>query len=197
MKKKLFKEGIKTKICEICNITEWQNAELSFELDHKNGDNLDHRIENLRILCPNCHSQTPNYRGRKKKNSSISEYRKDNYLEALNSSNGKIERLVETPKEVKVRVRVKKDKTFKICPQCLLEFQPTQSKKSKYCSVLCYRMDSRSNFPPKDELLKSFEELESFVQVGKRYNVSDNAVRKWCRAYGILQERLNKNYMLA
>jgi 5-methylcytosine-specific restriction endonuclease McrA len=47
--------------CNICGINEWQNKKLSLELDHINGINNDNRIENLRFLCPNCHSQTVTY----------------------------------------------------------------------------------------------------------------------------------------
>lgn len=47
--------------CSICGITEWQGKTLSLELDHINGENNDNRIENLRFLCPNCHSQTDTY----------------------------------------------------------------------------------------------------------------------------------------
>ena len=51
--------------CEWCNVeNEWNNKELILELDHINGDNSDNRIENLRLLCPNCHSQTKTFRGR-------------------------------------------------------------------------------------------------------------------------------------
>ena len=65
LKKRLIKEGLKENMCEICGINEWLNKPISLELDHINGNNMDHRIENLRILCPNCHSQTATYRGRK------------------------------------------------------------------------------------------------------------------------------------
>lgn len=50
--------------CAICGISEWNNLPLSLQLDHINGKNNDHRIQNLRFLCPNCHSQTQTYGGR-------------------------------------------------------------------------------------------------------------------------------------
>jgi 5-methylcytosine-specific restriction endonuclease McrA len=53
--------------CAICGIVEWQGKTLSLELDHINGENNDNRIENLRFLCPNCHSQTDTYGSRNQK----------------------------------------------------------------------------------------------------------------------------------
>lgn len=50
--------------CAICGCVEWQGRTLSLELDHINGINNDNRIENLRFLCPNCHSQTTTYGSR-------------------------------------------------------------------------------------------------------------------------------------
>lgn len=50
--------------CAICGCTEWQGKTLSLELDHINGINNDNRLENLRFLCPNCHSQTATYGSR-------------------------------------------------------------------------------------------------------------------------------------
>ena len=60
----LYKSGWKEYKCEICGISEWQGKELSLQLDHINGINNDNRIENLRLLCPNCHSQTETFSGR-------------------------------------------------------------------------------------------------------------------------------------
>lgn len=55
--------------CDCCgNNGEWNNQPLVLQLDHKNGKNNDHRIENLRFLCPNCHSQTENFSGKNSKN---------------------------------------------------------------------------------------------------------------------------------
>ena len=46
--------------CSECGISQWQGKRLNLELDHINGVNTDNRLENVRLLCPNCHSQTPN-----------------------------------------------------------------------------------------------------------------------------------------
>lgn len=53
--------------CEMCGLTEWQDKPIVCELHHINGDSTDNRIENLQILCPNCHSQTVNFRSRNRK----------------------------------------------------------------------------------------------------------------------------------
>jgi 5-methylcytosine-specific restriction endonuclease McrA len=70
LKLKLLKSGIKSHCCELCSLTEWLGNPIPLELDHINGNNQDNRLENLRLLCPNCHSFTPTYRGKKKRRSS-------------------------------------------------------------------------------------------------------------------------------
>lgn len=66
LKNRLLQEGIKIHQCECCGITEWNGKSTPLELDHINGINYDNRLENLRLLCPNCHAQTPTYRGKNK-----------------------------------------------------------------------------------------------------------------------------------
>lgn len=51
--------------CESCGIVEWRGLAITLQVDHKNGDWQDNRPENLRFMCPNCHSQTSNWCGRK------------------------------------------------------------------------------------------------------------------------------------
>lgn len=68
LKRRLFREGLKTPRCELCG---WckrsEDGRIPVELDHINGDKSDNRLENLRILCPNCHSLQSTHRGRNKR----------------------------------------------------------------------------------------------------------------------------------
>ena len=67
LKLRLIKEGCKEHKCEMCGVTEWNGQPTPIELDHIDGNRYNNTIENLRILCPNCHAQTDTYRGRNKK----------------------------------------------------------------------------------------------------------------------------------
>lgn len=63
LKTKLLKEGLKENKCEICGISEWNGKPLVMQLHHIDGNNKNNSLENLQLLCPNCHSQTENYCG--------------------------------------------------------------------------------------------------------------------------------------
>jgi 5-methylcytosine-specific restriction endonuclease McrA len=68
LKKRLIKEGLIDNKCNLCGLqNKWQSKPIVLILDHINGISNDHRLENLRILCPNCNSQTDTFAGRNKK----------------------------------------------------------------------------------------------------------------------------------
>lgn len=81
IKQKLYKNKLKQPICELCNQDEnWKTGKISMILDHINGDNRDNRIENLRIVCPNCDATLSTYKGKNKKRIQKSNEEKIKYI---------------------------------------------------------------------------------------------------------------------
>lgn len=64
LKERIIECGLLDRACSWCGLEKWLDVLIPLELDHINGIRYDNRISNLRILCPNCHAQTPTYRGR-------------------------------------------------------------------------------------------------------------------------------------
>jgi hypothetical protein len=64
LKGRLLKVGLLKPFCSECLLTEWRDRPIPLQLDHINGKSWDHRLENLRLLCPNCHAQTDTFGGR-------------------------------------------------------------------------------------------------------------------------------------
>ena len=149
LKKRLFKSGLKEQKCEICGYTE------NLELHHINGNPTDNRIENLQILCPNCHAKE---RDEKRKMS-----------RRIDPAMSK------RPRKIPI-----------LCPICNKSFIP-KDKSTKYCSQECYRIAQQNAVkrPSFLELIEAFKECKNFTKVGQKYNVTDNAVRKWCKIYQI------------
>lgn len=142
LKKRLVNECNFQYMCSSCGVSDtWNNKPLTLQLEHKNGINNDNRIENLCLLCPNCHSQTDTFSGRNKK-----------HLQKFDTCH----------------CGNKKQSKSKQCFKC-----NNKSDKLSQRKVI---------WPTKDEL-QILISKHSFVQIGKMYGVSDNAVRKWCKTY--------------
>jgi hypothetical protein len=152
LKERLFAAGIKERRCETCGQGElWRGRRMALILDHVNGVADDNRLENLRILCPNCNATLDTHCGRKN---------------------------AHPPSE-------------RSCLLCGTAFRP-RSERHRYCSRVCGQRAPkrpgprpelrRVERPPYERLVAEIAEL-GYLAVGRRYGVSDNAIRKWCRAY--------------
>lgn len=71
LKIRLLKENIMSYKCSCCKNTEWMDKPIPLELHHKDGNNENNNLENLELLCPNCHSFTDTYRGKNQKRSKV------------------------------------------------------------------------------------------------------------------------------
>lgn len=147
LKKRLIEQGMLIYQCVECGLSEWRGKPISLQLDHINGVNDDNRLENLQLLCPNCHSQTATF-CRKKVEAKSVESRKTGS-----------------------------------CVDCGAAIFP-RSKRCFGCSSEALRGDFKINWPPVEEVL-SMLEASSYVAVGKRLGVTDNAVRKFLKRSGV------------
>ena len=193
LKLRLIKEGLKEEKCECCGNIEWLGQPIKLELHHINGNHNDNRLENLQLLCPNCHAYTDNYRGKNIKQSAqkkISEVEQSKFKETL-IDDGNLEPekryiIIESGAETKqAEPKSRKTKEPRYCAFCGKELIGKQHN-NKYCSQECAHKANGSKRPDVFTLLNDFKELKSFVQVGKKYGVTDSAVRKWCSLYSIL-----------
>lgn len=104
LKARLVKEGLKEYKCECCGISEWNGKPLTLQLHHINGIHNDNRLSNLQLLCPNCHSQTENFRTRGRGTAII--------RKAENLSKEDIDLIMNTVREVGI-VEARKQLTFR------------------------------------------------------------------------------------
>jgi hypothetical protein len=151
LKDRLFEEGLKERACELCGQGEvWQDRPMSLILDHINGVADDNRLENLRVVCPNCNATLDTHCGKKNRR----------------------------PREARA------------CGHCGRPFMP-RTERTRYCGRECGQRapksgprpgTRRAERPPYEQLLDEIDTL-GYLAVGRKYGVSDDAIRKWRLAY--------------
>lgn len=172
LKRRIFQFNLKEKVCEVCGLKEWQGVEIPLELHHKNGNRLDNSFENLQIVCPNCHALTEHYRGA----NTISHKEKAKVVKKITPT---AEKPVRKPREKKVTVEAEP----RFCEVC--NKQLSSPKQKRFCCRKCYDVWNARNIPSEEELREAMKTHKSMLALGKAFDVSDNAVRKWLEKYNI------------
>ena len=194
LKLKIIKEGLKVYRCEKCGATHWNDEQIVLQLHHINGDSSDNRLENLMLLCPNCHSQTENYCGSRNQRYETKYYCKGCGKEMEPTRTQFCDECYEkiTTEGEKVELCDKKvyNKTvYEYCKICGKEIYS----KSKYglCNECVQKNIIRKikDRPSKEELQELIN-TTPYTRIGKMYDVSDNTIRKWCKRYGIEKHKL-------
>lgn len=181
LKRRLFRSGFKEYKCEICGLSYWNEKPIVLQLHHINGDNTDNRLENIQILCPNCHSQTDNYCGTKNKKSNTKFFcdncGKEIEKNGVGLCNDCYQLLIENKLDRSCLYKDKKIQVVGYCKNCNKELHEHHE------HGLCKECNSIRKLSEKIDI-EEFSKLiyeKSFRELGKIYNVSDKAISKWCK----------------
>lgn len=170
LKWRLLKEGVKKYQCEKCNSTNWCGQPIPLELHHINGNHYDNRLENIILLCPNCHSL---------EHVNFKQQRYNLHVQGV--SEVLLEKINE---EDKIEI-IKEEKPKRYCLSCGKELTNSQT---KYCSQECATKSYRKRVE-KEELINALKANDfNLTKVGKIYNVTANAIKKWCKHYEIVKD---------
>lgn len=156
LKKRLIKEKILENKCNSCFISEWKGKPIILHLHHINGNHDDNRLENLQLLCPNCHSQTDNFCGKN------------------------IERppKQEKNKTPKIKKTLESSQYFCSCGSL-------RDKNSKLCLKCFHKTLEKINWPSDEELFKMASEM-NYLELSRKLGISDNAIRHRLKRRGFI-----------
>lgn len=156
LRRAMIESGIEYK-CNICGISNWNNKNISLEIHHIDENNLNNIKTNLEFQCPNCHSQSDSYCKRK----------------TLNKNTTNIDKVVLLKKVYLCSCGNKKSKNSIRCKKCDFIVRSNDNSKKKF-------------IVSKEELSDLINKKISFIQLGKKFGVSDNAIRKRARKFNLI-----------
>lgn len=188
--------------CEKCQKEKWQGERIPLCIHHIDGNHINNEIDNLQVLCPNCHAQTDNYCGKNKRDKPhITE---EQFVEALKSTSSIRQALQKLginyaakyyydkayflmdkygfiqQKKENIQKQKKQIKPKNKCIDCGKEIHNKATRCEK-----CNHIKSRKTIRPSREKLKKLIRENSFLSLAKKFDVSDNAIRKWCNLYNL------------
>lgn len=179
-------------ICNICGLSKWNEASIPLEVHHKDGNRLNNDMDNLQLLCPNCHALTENFSTKnndsKVDDSELIRILKDSYTihEALcrlhlSTSGVQYERARKLIVDNEIQHLYKND-ALPIIRYCIDCGKPVsrQSIRCRECNGKLSNINASDGAKLSREELKELIRTTSFTKIGEMFGVSDNAVRKWC-----------------
>lgn len=188
--RKYYKRGNYSEYkCAICGLNPfWNGKELTLTLDHINGVSDDHRLENLRWICPNCDRQLPTYGSKRRKQHLYckncgEEIKRGNktgfckkcYWDSKKSTTNKSQSINEISAKTGICL---------ICGKSI-------DKRSTYCNICEQKqrrdiaIQNRIDKGITREFLKNEIRTKPFLQIAKEQGVTDNTIRKWCKRYNL------------
>lgn len=164
LRDRLIKGGYKQWVCEKCGLDSWLGGKIPLHLHHKDGNHINNKLDNLQLLCPNCHSLTDTYAGKNVKYKKI-DHTKRVAKKGL-SDDG--QRLYDGYGDYKI-----------LCPVCKINFM---SKTAKMCSS-CFKSENKKPKISKEELYKLIDSTKSYTEVAKILNKDRKTIKRWHQYY--------------
>ena len=177
---RLIREGYKEYKCECCGNTEWIGEPIPLEVHHKNGNHYDNRLDNVEIICSNCHSVKHKYGVNipyKNKKKSISETISDVNDNILHKNKKKS--ISETISYVNDNIIQQEHAKCSICGKEI----STDTKTGKCQDCLHYEQ-RKTEWPSREELIELLS-TSSKSKISKIYGVSEASIRRWVKHYNI------------
>lgn len=185
---------IKEHKCECCGNTEWLGQPIHLQVHHIDGDRTNNTLENLQLLCLNCHSYTPNYGS--KNNQHIKNTSEEDILAAIKNNDSIRQALLslelrDTGANYKRVYEIMEKNNIHKNDEDILYHRPKLGvcqncgkpiyKGGKYCSE-CYHLSLRKVERPDRETLKQLAREKPFAQIARQYGVNPNNIPKWLRS---------------
>lgn len=163
----LINNGLKERRCEVCGLSEWLGNPIPLNLHHKDGNHDNNRLDNLEIVCPNCHALTDNFAGKNTKRTKIvSKSEANNITKKGISEDG--QRLYDGYGNYKI-----------LCPVCKKNFM---TRNSTVCKE-CYERERKRPKISKEELYRLLDEIGSYAGIARHLNLNEDTISNWHKIY--------------